>query len=249
MKMRKILVLLLGGLLILGLLTGCAGPKDAGKLVMGTNADFPPFEFRNEQNEVDGFDVDIAKAIAEAMGKELVIEDMAFDGLIAALKTKKIDMVVAGMTITEERAQEVNFSDPPYYDAGQTVVVKDDNVEIKGVEDLDGKLIAVQLGTTGDFEAHDLFPAENIFQFNQVNEAFLELGNGRVDAIIIDIPVAERYIELKGGFKTVGGKFTEEFFGIAIHKDNTELLEQVNKAMKELRDSGKYDELLIKWFN
>ena len=89
----------------------------------------------------------------------------------------------------------------------------------------------------------------HIRQFNQVNEAFLELGNNRVDAIIIDIPVAERYIELKGGFKTVGGKFTEEFFGIAINKDNQELLEQVNKAMKDLRESGKYDELLMKWFN
>jgi ABC-type amino acid transport substrate-binding protein len=236
--MKRGFILLLAGLLILGFLTGCAAQKEEGTLVMGTNADFPPFELRNEQNEVDGFDVDIAKAVAEAMGKELVIEDMAFDGLIPALQTDKIDIVVAGMTITPERLEEVDFS-TPYYNAGQTVVVREDNNDIQGVDDLDGKLIAVQLGTTGDLEAHDRFPAENIRQFNQVNEAFLELGNERVDAIIIDI---------KGGFKTVGGAFTEELFGIAVKKGNTELLEQINEVLAELEESGKFDELLTKWF-
>ena len=245
--MKRGFILLLAGLLILGFLTGCAAEKEEGTLVMGTNADFPPFELRNEQNEVDGFDVDIAKAVAAAMGKELVIEDMAFDGLIPALQTDKIDIAVAGMTITPERLEEVDFS-TPYYNAGQTVVVREENNEIQGVDDLDGKLIAVQLGTTGDLEAHDRFPAENIRQFNQVNEAFLELGNERVDAIIIDIPVAERYIEIKGGFKTVGGAFTEEFFGIAVKKGNTELLEQINEVLAELEESGKFDELLTKWF-
>jgi lysine-arginine-ornithine-binding protein len=245
--MKRGFIFLLVGLLILGLLSGCAAQKEEGTLVMGTNADFPPFELRNEQNEVDGFDVDIAKAVAEAMGKELVIEDMAFDGLIPALQTDKIDIAIAGMTITPERLEEVDFS-TPYYNAGQTVVVREENEEIQSVDDLEGKLIAVQLGTTGDLEAHDRFPAENIRQFNQVNEAFLELGNERVDAIIIDIPVAERYIEIKGGFKTVGGAFTEEFFGIAVKKGNTELLEQINEVLAELEESGKFDELVTKWF-
>ena len=274
--MKRVWIVLLIGVLALGLAVGCGGPEpaaepdaaepgeadveesaengeeearveDDGVLVMGTNADFPPFEFRNEQNEVDGFDVDIANAIAEALGRDLVIEDMSFDGLIPALQAKRIDMVVAGMTITEERSERVNFSDP-YYNAGQTIVVREDNEDIQSVEDLQDKKVAVQLGTTGDFEAHDRLPDENITQFNQVNEAFLELGNNRVDAIIIDIPVAERYIQLRDGFKTVGGAFTEEFFGIAVHKENPELLEEVNQVLAELKDSGVYDELISKWF-
>lgn len=226
---------------------GCAGPKEAGKLVMGTNADFPPFEFRNEQNEVDGFDADIAKAIAEALGKELVIEDMEFGGLTQALNSKRIDIAVAGMTITEERLKEVDFSEP-YYNAGQTVVVLEEETGINGVDDLEGKIIAVQLGTTGDLEAHDRFPAENVRQYNKINEGFLDLANKRVDAIIIDIPVAERYIQIKGGCKTVGGAFTEELFGIAVNKENTKLLEDINKVLVDLKKSGKFDELISKWF-
>ncbi|MGI5875434.1 MAG: basic amino acid ABC transporter substrate-binding protein [Dethiobacteria bacterium] len=232
--------------------TGCTGTQENGvadkpKLVMGTNADFPPFEFRNEDNEVDGFDVDIAKAIAEALGRELVIEDMEFGGLTQALNSKRIDMAVAGITITDKRKEEVNFSDP-YHFAGQTVVVREDEEEIKSVDDLEGKIIAVQLGTTGDLEAHDRFPAENIRQYNKINEAFLDLANERVDAIIIDVPVAERYIEIKGGCKTVGGVFTEEYFGIAVSKENEELLEEINTVLADLKESGRFDELISKWF-
>lgn len=232
--------------------TGCNETQETGlvdkqELVMGTNADFPPFEFRNEDNEVDGFDVDIAKAIAEALGKELVIEDMEFGGLTQALNSKRIDMAIAGMTITDKRKEEVNFSDP-YHFAGQTVVVLEDEEEIQGVDDLEGKIIAVQLGTTGDLEAHDRFPAENIRQYNKINEGFLDLANGRVEAIIIDVPVAERYIEIKGGCKTVGGVFTEEYFGIAVSKENAELLEEINAVLADLKNSGKFDEFINKWF-
>ncbi|NMB36257.1 MAG: basic amino acid ABC transporter substrate-binding protein [Firmicutes bacterium] len=220
---------------------------DPEKIIMGTNADFPPFEFRNDENEVDGFDVDIAKAIADALGRELVIEDMEFGGLTQALHSKRIDMAIAGMTITEERLEEVDFSEP-YYNAGQTVVVLEDETEIKSVDDLEGKDIAVQLGTTGDLEAHERFPAEKIRQYNKINEGFLDLINKRVDAIIIDVPVAERYIEIKGGCKTVGGVFTEELFGVAVSKENPELLDEINKVLADLKESGQFDELISKWF-
>lgn len=220
---------------------------ESEKIVMGTNADFPPFEFRNDKNEVDGFDVDIAKAIADALGKELVIEDMEFGGLTQALHSKRIDMAIAGMTITEKRLEEVDFSEP-YYNAGQTVVVLEDEAEIKSVDDLEGKIIAVQLGTTGDLEAHERFSAENIRQYNKINEGFLDLINKRVDAIIIDVPVAERYIEIKGGCKTVGGIFTEELFGVAVNKENPELLSEINKVLVDLKESGQFDELISKWF-
>ena len=191
--------------------------------------------------------MDIAKAIAAALDKELVIEDMEFGGLTQALNSNRIDMAVAGITITELRLEEVDFSEP-YHFAGQTVVIREDEEGIEGVDDLEGKIVAVQLGTTGDLEAHERFPVENIRQYNKINEGFLDLANKRVDAIIIDIPVAERYIEIKGGCKTVGGAFTEEYFGIAVKKENTELLAEINNVLADLKESGKFDELINKWF-
>ena len=159
---------------------------------------------------------------------------------------------MAGITITEERLESVNFSDP-YYVAGQTIVVREDETGISGIEDLAGRLVGVQEGTTGDFECDDLieeglFKSEDVRRFPQVNEVFLALESGQVDAVIMDEPVANRYIEERGGMKTIGGVFTEEEFGIAIAKENKELLEQINAALKEIKDSGRYDELYEKWF-
>jgi ABC-type amino acid transport substrate-binding protein len=221
-------------------------------LLMGTNAGFIPFEFLNEDEEIDGFDIELAEEIASILGMELEVLDMDFGGLILAVKNGQIDIAVAGITITEERLESVNFSDP-YYVAGQTIVVREDETGISGIEDLAGRLVGVQEGTTGDFECDDLieeglFKSEDVRRFPQVNEVFLALESGQVDAVIMDEPVANRYIEERGGMKTIGGVFTEEEFGIAIAKENKELLEQINAALKEIKDSGRYDELYEKWF-
>lgn len=256
----KWLALLLVCVLALGALAGCGGnnpapegngneaEEPAAQLVMGTNAEFAPFEFVNDNNEYDGFDVDLAKEIATILGMELKIEDMAFDGLIPALQAERIDMVVAAMTIRDDRKEKVNFTEP-YYNAGQVIVVREDNEDILSIEDLkQGKKIGVQLGTTGDFEAQEIAADEDIARFQQIGLVFEELATGRIDAIIVDVPVAQRYMKARTGFKQVGDTLTDEYFGIAINKNNPELLEAVNDALTLIKDSGKYDELISKWF-
>lgn len=238
-------------------LSGCgnraaqpAQPQEQPKqeLVMGTNAEFAPFEFVNEANEIVGFDVDLAQEIADRLGYTLKIENMAFDGLIPALKTGRIDMIAAAMTITDERLLEVNFSDP-YYNAGQVIVVRADNADINSVDDLkEGRKIAVQLGTTGDFTAQEITAEENISRFQQISLAFKEVELGRADAVLVDSPVAERYMKANEGFKIVGDTLTQENFGIAVNKDNPELLGKINQALADIVADGTYDELIGKWF-
>jgi polar amino acid transport system substrate-binding protein len=239
-------------------LSGCGRPaaqppqgqeQPKPELVMGTNAEFAPFEFVNEANEIVGFDVDLAREIADRLGYVLKIDNMAFDGLIPALKTGRIDMIVAAMTITEERLLEVNFSDP-YYNAGQVIVVRADNTDINSVEDLKaGRKIAVQLGTTGDLTAQEIAASEeNISRFQQISLAFKEVELGRADAVLVDNPVAERFMKTNEGFRIVGDTLTQENFGIAVNKDNPELLGKINRALADIVADGTYDELIGKWF-
>lgn len=250
--MKRILVFVTLTLVAVLLVGGCDlfGGKKA-VLVMGTEATFAPFEFTDEDNNPIGFDVDLAKAVSEELGRELEIRDQSFDGLIGALQAKQIDIIVAGMTITEERKQTVAFSDP-YYNAKQAVVVLQDDARIKTLDDLKDKVIAVQAGTTGAQEAEKIkgtADTESLKQFKKVNEAFMELKNGRADAVIIDSPVAASYMKKMEGFKLVEGvSFSDEQFGIAIRKDDEKLLNEVNKALQRIVESGKYDELIQKWF-
>ncbi|MCK4259507.1 MAG: basic amino acid ABC transporter substrate-binding protein [Halanaerobiales bacterium] len=224
-------------------ISGC-GKKETLKI--GTEATFPPFEFTNDKNEVIGFDIDIAKVIGEKLNKEVEIINMDFSGLVGALNANQIDLAIAGMTITPERKKNVNFS-IPYYDASQVIVVRDDETIITTRNDLLGKIIAVQMGTTGADAAAEISNAQ-IKQFGKVNEAFLELKNKRADAVIIDAPVAKEYIKNISGIKIASKPFTEEQYGIAINKKNTELLEKVNEALNEIFNSGKYQELYDSWF-
>lgn len=217
-------------------------------LLMGTNADFPPFEFIDDNNEIAGFDVDLAREIANNLGMELQIENMDFDGLIPAVVSGMVDIAVAAMTIREDRLENVNFS-TPYFDAGQVIVVNAGYDAISSEADLTDKRIAAQLGTTGQFALEDLeIPMDQITLFPKVTEVFMELKQEKVDAVVIDRPVADRYIQVHEGLVIVGDNFTEEVFGIAVPKDNPELLEKINAALAELQESGKYDEIFDKWF-
>lgn len=253
MKGFNKIFLLLAILTISSLLVSACAPasitREGNVLTIGTNAEFPPFEYVNEQNEIVGFDIDLAREIAAHLDMELKIENMAFDGLIPALEAKRIDVVVAAMTITDERAERVNFSNP-YFNAGQVIVVRNDNQDIQGIDDLrEGKKLAVQLGTTGNKKAEELTAIENILTFPQISLAFMELELGRADAIIVDKPVADRYLQLNDNLMVVGGTLTDEYFGIAVHKDNPELLNKINEALDAIQESGKYDELISTWFN
>lgn len=242
-------------LLVVGL-AGCgqqpAKPAEQPKpqvLKIGSDTAFAPFEFQDEKTkEYVGFDMDLIKAIAKQMGAEVQVQGMGFDGLIPALEGGQIDASISAMTITPERAQKVNFS-KPYYKSGLSVVVKADNNTIKGFKDLDGKRIAVQIGTTGADEAKKIKDSK-IREFNTAPEAFIELKAGGVDAVVNDLPVNEYYIAQAGGkdAKLVGEPLTSEEYGIATSKKNTELADKINKALDELKKNGEYEKIYVKWF-
>lgn len=223
-------------------------PK-AKVLKVGSDTAFAPFEFQDEKTkEYVGFDMDLIRAIGKQMGAEVQVQGMGFDGLIPALEAGNIDATISAMTITPERAQKVNFS-KPYYKSGLSMVVKSDNNTLKSFKDLEGKRIAVQIGTTGAEEAKKIKDAK-IREFNTAPEAFMELKAGGVDAVVNDLPVNEYYIAQAGGkdAKIVGDPLTSEEYGIATAKKNTELADKINKALEELKKNGEYEKIYMKWF-
>jgi polar amino acid transport system substrate-binding protein len=240
--MKKFLCLA-AGLLMIASLAACTSKKD--ELVMATNAEFPPYEF-HEGDKIVGIDVEICQAIADELGKELVIEDMAFDSVITSVYTGKADLGAAGLTITEDRLKNINFSDP-YATAAQVIIIKEDS-DIASPDDLVGKTIGVQLGTTGDIYAEDIEDA-TLERYNKGFEAVQALLQGKIDAVIIDNEPAKVYISQNDGLKIVDEAFTYEEYAIAIAKDNTKLLDDVNAAIKKLKDSGKLDEIVAKYIS
>ncbi|WP_058486287.1 basic amino acid ABC transporter substrate-binding protein [Defluviitalea phaphyphila] len=248
--MKKIIYFILIIIMVSGL-TGC-GKNDVLKrveknkvIVMGTNAAFPPFEYR-EGEEILGFDVEIANKIAEKLGVELKIEDMQFKGLIPALQAGKIDFIAAGMSINEERAKNVDFSDG-YYEASQVIITMKDNTEIQGPEDLKNKKIGVQLGTTGDEEASKIEGAE-IIKFDTGFMAIRDLQNGKIDAVILDSEPAKKFVEGNEDIQILPNELTKEYYAIAVPKENEEFLEIVNSVLEEMKESGEYDRLIEKYF-
>ena len=249
MKMKKLVSVLLVAACSVSLVA-CGGKKEEEKkaeedktLVMATNAEFPPYEYY-EGEEVVGIDVDIAKAVAEELGMELKIEDMAFDSVIPAVSSGKADIALAGLTVTDERKENLNFTDT-YANATQVIIVKEDSA-IAGPDDLEGKKIGVQLGTTGDLYASDIKDAE-VEQYNKGFEAVQATMQGKIDAVIIDSEPAKEFVAEAEGLKILDEAFTEEEYAIGIAKDNDELLEKVNKALKSLKESGKLDEIVAEY--
>ena len=216
------------------------------KLVIGTDPGFKPFEYR-QGGKIVGFDIDLAQEIANDTGRQLVIEEMNFDGLIAALQAGKIDMAVAGMSVTPERSQNVNFSNP-YYLASQMIVVRDNDQRIKSKTDLTGKKIGVQLGSTGDTIVGQL-PHVTKIQFSAVPAVLQELRSGRIDAAVLDNAPAETYIKTNPDLKMLDTKLSEENYAIAMRKDRTDLLDQVNTTIKRVRRDGTYQRLIEKHFS
>jgi len=241
-KSLKVLITLFLISAIMFVFAGCQ--KDEGVIRMGTNAEFPPFEYV-ENGEYAGIDVELAKAIAKELGKELVIEDMAFDALIDAVNSGKVDFIAAGMTVRPDREKNVDFS-IKYYNASQTIIVKGDNEDIKTKDDLVGKKIGVQTGTTGYDLAVEIKDAV-VSSYNNGLEATLDLKNGNIDAVIIDNFPAKKYVEKNPELKLIEGQFEEEQYAIAVKKGNKKLLDQINKALQKLMDDGTYDSILEKY--
>lgn len=214
-----------------------------GKLVMVTNAEFPPYEYR-ENNEIIGIDADIARAIAEHMGMELEIQDMAFDSLIPAIQSGKADFAAAGMTVREDRLKNVDFTET-YAEAAQVIIVKEGS-EIASPDDLTGKKIGVQTGTTGDIYADDIEGAD-VQRFNKGMEAVMALTQDKVNAVIIDREPAKVFVKENEGLKILDEAFTEEAYAIAIKKGNAELVEQMNAAIQDLKESGELQKIVDKY--
>lgn len=227
-----------------------ASAADTGNgdvLRVGTNAEFPPFEYVGDDGEPDGFDIALIKAIGEKLGMEVQVENMEFNSLVSAIGTK-IDVAIAGMTVDEERKQSVDFSDS-YYDAVQYVIVPAGS-DIKTAADLENKTIGTQLGTTGDFKVQDDIPGATSQQYNKAVDAVNDLINGRVDAVIIDKnPALVFEKKFEGQVVALDGAdfdFETEKYAIALPK-GSDLLEKVNNALAEIKTDGTFDALVAEY--
>lgn len=216
-------------------------------IIMGTNAEFEPFEYRENGTDITGFDVEIAKKVAEKMGKELKIEDMAFDTLIMALNSDKIDFIAAGMTATDERRTQVDFSDA-YFKSKQVIIVKAEDEVIKTADDLQGKNVGVQLGTTGDLFVSGTEGIGSVAQFQTGTQAVMDLKNGKVDAVVIDAEPAKKMTENQSDLKILDAPFVEEEYAIAVKKGDEEVLKAINETLVEIKADGTYDEIYAKFF-
>ena len=249
-KLAKILSLLLALCLVFSL-AACGNAdtnsdaKDENVLVMGTNAAFPPYEFVDDNNNIVGIDAEIAAAVAEKLGKKLQIKDMEFDSLLTAVQSGAIDFALAGMTVNDERKLTVDFSDT-YATGVQVVIVKNDSA-IATVDDLEGKMIGVQAGTTGDIYCTDDFGQDNVKQYNNGALAVAALKNGQVDCVVIDNEPAKNFVKANEGLKILDTEYAVEDYAAAISKENKQLQDDFNKALKELKDEGKIAEIIEKY--
>ncbi len=244
--MKKIVKLLSVFVLMLSFAFTANGAEKKEKIYVGTNAEFPPFEYLEGSNVV-GFDIDFINAIAAEMGKEVVIKDMSFDGLLPALQTNKVDVVIAGMTATEERMKAVNFSQP-YYSANQVIILAEDNTDIKDFADLKGKAVAVMLGFTGDVVVSEMADVK-VERFNAAYAGIMALQNGKVDAVVLDSETANNYVAKNSGLKLAEGKGEAEDYAIAVKKQDAKLLEEINKAIDKIKADGTFAKLIEKHFN
>ena len=222
--MKKLLSLMLALLLLVTCFAGCSSENSAvpgsdnktveeenteiGKLVMGTNAAFPPYEFVDDNGKIVGIDAEIAEAVAKKLGLELEIKDMDFDSLLTAVQSKSVDIVLAGMTVTDERKLAVNFSDT--YATGVQVIIVNENSAIKTVDDLKNKKIGVQAGTTGDIYCTDEFGQENVKQYQNGALAVAALNNKQVDCVVIDNEPAKKFVEANKGLKILETEYAVE---------------------------------------
>ena len=241
-NLKKIIAAVLA-LCMLCCFAGC-GAKD-NTLTMGTNATFPPYEYVDDDGNIIGIDAEIAAAIAEKLGMELEIKDMEFDSLITACAGGSVDMVLAGMTVTDERKESVNFSDS-YATGIQVIIVKEDS-EIATVDDLESKTIGVQSGTTGDIYCRDDYGEDSVKQYNNGALAVAALQNGQVDCVVIDNEPAKNFVAANEGLKILDTEYITEDYAIAVAKENTELLEKINNAMAELKADGTIDKIINKY--
>jgi len=223
------------------------GWEETGILRVGTDATYPPFEMVNtETRKVEGFDVDVMNRICELNDLEPEYIITPFDGIISGLKGYKYDCILSAMTITPQREAIIDFTEP-YYLAGQIVAVPKADTSIKGIEDLPGKMVGVQLGTTGEKYAKSL-SGVTVVPFENIGAAFIDMENGRLDAVLNDYPTTMEYIHRQGAAKTVGELLSEEHYGIAVRQGDKALLDTLNAAISKMKANGEFERIRMKWF-
>ncbi|MGN0451783.1 MAG: basic amino acid ABC transporter substrate-binding protein [Acutalibacteraceae bacterium] len=252
MKNITKIISVLAALAIALICCGCGAKSmtaKEGKLIMATNAEFPPYEYK-EGDKIVGIDAEVAKLIADKLGLELEIADVDFDSIIPGVQSGKYDMGMAGMTVTDERKEKVNFSDS-YATGVQVVIVKEDS-EIKSIDDLEGKKIGAQQGTTGYIYASDTpenggYGEENVTGYQNGALAVEALKGGKVDCVIIDNEPAKAYVAANEGLRILDTEYVTEDYAICFAKKNTELQEKVNDALKELIEDGSVKKVVDKY--
>ncbi|MCQ2547643.1 MAG: basic amino acid ABC transporter substrate-binding protein [Clostridia bacterium] len=254
--MKKVLVLALSLAMVfsLSIMTTACGDEENGTLLAVTEPTFPPFDTTDEDGNLVGFDMDLMNAIAEDQGFKVEYQALSFDALIPALEADQADLITAGMNAEDpERQEKVDFSNT-YYDSGLAVVVKEGNDKIKGFDDLKGgkMKVASQTATTGAVETLKLKDEGKIAEaviLDGFDTCIQQVVNEDVDAVIIDLPVAQSYMSKQPGkIKTVGDVLNAESYGFAVQKGNKELLDKINAGLKNMKDNGTYAELYSKWF-
>ncbi len=249
--MKKIIALVLAVMMAVCCLAGCGSAKDDNTLTMATNAEFPPYEYM-ENNEIVGIDAEISRAIAEKLGYELVIENVDFDSLIPGVQTGKYDFAAAGMTVTDERLEQVDFTQS-YATGIQSIIVKEGS-SITSADDLfkDGAStkIGVQLATTGDLYCTWDIEDEglgSVERYNKGADAVMALNSGKVDCVVIDNEPAKIFVQNNPGLKILDTEYAVEDYAIAVSKDKPELLEEINKALGELIADGTVKSIIEKY--
>ncbi len=237
-------VIMVGAAMVFG-----QGAREPDTYVFATDATWPPMEFVDDSGEIVGFDVDLINAIAEAEGITIQLRNTAWDGIFAGLANRAYDGIISSVTITEERKKIMDFTDP-YTNAGQVLIVRADMADVSVLDDLVGRRVGVQNGTTGDFVLDD-YPGVIRMAYDEIGFAVEDLMNRNVDGVVADSPIAADYVmnnpNYQGRLKIAGEPFTEEYLGIAVNKGNTELLNKLNSGLRKLRESGVIEELERKW--
>ena len=251
--MKKLTAILLSALLLLSMAACSGGSKgmtiEEGKLIMSTNAEFPPYEMTTDDGGYAGIDIEIAQAIAKKLGLELVIDDMDFDGALMAVQKGKSDMVMAGVTVNEKRLKVMDFSNS--YATGVQVVIVKEGSDVT-MDNLGDKMIGTQRGTTGYIYASDTpenggYGEEHVVAYDSGITAVQALMNGQVDAVIIDNAPAQEFVKANPGLTILEGEWTMEDYAIGFAKGNTELVEAVNKALSELIADGTVQKIIDKY--
>ena len=218
---------------------------EAGKLTMATNATFPPYEMTTDNGTIEGIDVETAQAIADKLGLELQVDDMDFDAALLSVQQGKADIAMAGITVTDERKAVMAFSDS--YATGIQSIIVSEGSDIATADDLAGKKIGTQRGTTGYLYCSDDFGEDAVVAYDNGLTAVQALNNGQVDAVVIDNEPAKAYVESNPGLKILDTSYAEEDYAIGMNKDNTALLDAVNAALEELKADGTLQSIVDKY--